>query len=259
MSPSWLDVLSPRLTLALLDDTHAWQQRMLRKTEHWTAASPYVQNEQQLTEALDTVLDAAPTPLPHGTRINLLLPDSQARYCLLPWSPEIATPEELRQYAIEHFEMAGHSVRENWQVHADWRGEANALAYAVPHALLDAIGKHLHARALRLCRAVPLTAAVHYHRLCQPRGNAWYVIRSNRSLNALSYRHGKLLVQQTEPIRGDVETALARLFARLRIASHIALPERIAFSGIAPAAIERLCGEVVPTVTPLNLLAVGAG
>lgn len=254
MSPSWPDALYPQLTLAFAEQGYARSRPLLGKTATWHTTAGRLHDTPGLLAALDALLSAAPQPLKPGTRVALLLPDTLARYRLLPWAPVLTAADELAQYAVEHFELAGHPVREGWQVQAEWRGACDALAYALPHALLDAIDAALRERGLVLRRALPLAARLHYGRLRQPRSHHWSLLSSGGSLTALAYRNGHLAAQASEPLRDGHDDALQRLLARLRIAGGFAMPKRLDSIGLDPAILAKLLSDGAPSIQPIDPL-----
>jgi len=185
------------------------------------------------------------------------VPDNLARLQWLPWTPALVQTEELRQFAIERFEMADMSVREGWVVHAQWRRfESGTLAYAVPHVLVDMIQAQFEARGLRLASVVPASASIHYRHLGLVRRNEVYLIHGGASVSALRYEQGCLVEHLSESCRGD--SGLKRIMARLALSCDVATIQRWRLSGIDAVALQPALGDAATaSIVALNLCGAG--
>ncbi|WP_374349988.1 hypothetical protein, partial [Chitinimonas sp.] len=212
----WLPrLLRPTLRIALLAQCDAQLARFGRVQQQWQCIPLQPSARHGLADALTFTLSQAPATLPPAGRVRLLLPDSVAQYRLLPWTASFTDQQELNQFALESFALAGLPVRDGWAVQAAWQGaDAPALAYALPHALLDSLQGRLDQYGLQLERAVPLSAARHYGQLSFRRHHHACLLNSGSALSWLAYRHGKLAQHLVEARHADLAATLRRLLAR---------------------------------------------
>lgn len=262
MSPSshdWLAPLRPHLTLAPLGEARARLAGIGRRAAEWSQSGQfYVRDSDALLDALAQLLAAAPSPVKAGTRVSVLLPDTLVRYQLLPWTPELIEREEIRQFAVERFELSGCRVREGWQVQAEWRGDGSAaLAYAVSTDLLGRMAMLFESLGMTLDRVVPLAAATHYGRLRRHGGVSWSLISSGGSLTLLAYEGAQLKALLSEPCHVAQGLPLPRLLARLRVQQALATPRHIDLVGLDPVVVERaldVADDTTRSVLPLFAL-----
>jgi hypothetical protein len=209
-----------------------------------------------LLDSITALLDAMPSPrhkLLAPKSAQLVVPDNLARLQLLPWTPALATPDELQQFAIERFDMADMSVRDGWTVHARWQQyQAPTLAYALPNTLVEAAHGLLAQSGLRLTSILPASANVHYRRVGLIRKPETYLIHSGASISMLRYEKTGLAEFLSETCRNS--HSLKRLLARVATSTDAPADTRWALSDIDPVALTPLIGDASPaSVRTLNL------
>jgi hypothetical protein len=246
--PLWLNHTRHSIHAALIDQACARQSWLTRSVASWTLNHAITSNDQDaLAAALDQLLSARPKSskkwMPSPCQISLILPDSVARYEMLPWTSNLMLEDELRQFAIERFEMINQPVREGWVVQADWKSkDANTLAYALPHALLDALQNVAHQHGLMLDRVMPLSALAHYGRLGLQRHNELRILQCGSSSSALLYLNGKLVSHLMEVVRGTTSDSTRRLISRLQMSeltSEIKL-NKLSVFGVVPINLKEI-------------------
>ena len=257
MLPLWLNPMRPSIHAALINQASAEQSWLARSTDSWALAQASSFNDQNaLATSLDQLLSARPKLskkwMPSPCHVSLILPDSFARYEMLPWTSNLMLADELRQFAIERFDMINQPVREGWVVQADWKNNhANTLAYALPHALLDALHNVVQQHGLVLNRVVPLSALAHYGRLGILRQNELRILQCGSSTSALLYLNGKLVSHLTEMVRGTTSDSIRRLISRLQMSelnAEIKL-NKLSLLGIDPINLQ----EIVATNSPTRI------
>jgi hypothetical protein len=261
--PSWLDFIRPALRVALIDKVNAQQSWLGRSGTTWSLGQSIASNDHaSLVASFDKLLTARPKPkkkwMPAPASVSIILPDHVARYEMLPWTADLLLADELRQFAIERFEVINQPVRDGWAVQAEWKNRgANSLAYAVPHALLDGLHQVAHQHGLRLNHVMPISALAHYGRLGLARRNELRILHSGASASALLYRDGKLIVHLIETVRGTASDSVRRLISRLQMSeltSDLKL-DRLGLVGIDPINLKQIIDVNVPkTVRTLNPL-----
>jgi len=253
--PSWLNPVRPVIHAALIGQHCAEQRWMARPTTSWTSDQTVPSTDQNtLVTSLDRLLSARPTPskkwLPSPCHVSLILPDSVARYEVLPWTTSLMLADELRQFAIERFDMINQPVREGWSVQADWKNnQANTLAYALPHALLDALQNVVQQHGFILNRVIPLSALAHYGRLGLMRRNELRIMHSGSSTSALLYLNGKLVSHLVEIVRGNASDSTRRLISRLQMSEltpDIKL-DKLAMLGVNPINLQEIIDANAPS------------
>ncbi|MET3109175.1 hypothetical protein AAKU67_004102 [Oxalobacteraceae bacterium GrIS 2.11] len=254
MLPSWLNSLRPSISAALIDKPSAEQRWLGKSTAAWAVPSGSMSTPDALATSLDQLLSSRPKtskkwlPAPGG--IAVILPDSVARFELLQWTASLMIPDELRQFAIERFEMVNQSVREGWAVHAEWtRKDANTLAYAVPHGVLDALHGIVQKHGLVLDRVLPLSALAHYGQLGLMNHNELRIMQGGSSTCALLYANGKLVNYLMETVRGSASDSLKRLISRLQmseLSSSVKL-DRLSLVGTDPIHLKEILDANKPT------------
>lgn len=97
---------------------------------------------------------------PRGSRVEVVLSNRFARFCLVPWSWDIDSPSEqqtLARHCLE--EIYGEAV-DGWQVRiSPEAGGCMRLAAAIPEALLDGVRAQCTARGARLVSLQPYQMA----------------------------------------------------------------------------------------------------
>ncbi|TDK59581.1 hypothetical protein [Sapientia aquatica] len=248
MLPLWLNLLKPSIQLAVADKGYGKQSWFGRTTANWSVKTDVSLNSQdRLTAAVEQLLDDRPIQkkaLSRPARLTIIVPDEVARFELLPWIPSLMQDDELRQFAIERFELHNQSVRDGWVVQAEWRtNEANTLGYALPQELLETLQNIAAKNGVQLTRVLPVSALAHYGQLGISRTSQLRLLNSGARISALLYRHGKLHSHAIEAVRGNNnEDALRRLLSRVQ--TNVALTElnlqQIAVMGIDPDIVRRI-------------------
>ena len=99
--------------------------------------------------------------------LDVVLSNHFVRYLLVPWSPHIASAEELRDYAAAMFEQIHGDVSSQWDVTVSAeRAGAPRLAAAVDRSLLAAIRTAVAPTRLRLASVQPYLMAA-YNRVAR--------------------------------------------------------------------------------------------
>ena len=223
MLPLLLNHLRPSIQIALTDKPNAEQSWLGRSMAHWSLDKPVpVAGPTNLSATLDQLLSARPhhskKSIGSPCHVSLVLPDDVARFEVLPWVESLMNADEIRQFAIERFEMMNQPVREGWVVQADWKtSNANTLAYALPHPLLDGFNEIIAKHGMVLNRVIPISALAHYGRLNLMRRNELRVMHSGANTSALLYLNGKLSAHLMEVVRGSTDDSIRRLLVRLQM------------------------------------------
>ena len=221
----WLNHVRPSLHIALLDKPSAQQRWLGRSAAPSALAQPIDRADpDSLTIALDNLLSAKKKATKKSRispcYVSLLLPDDVARYEVLPWSASLMQADEIRQFAIERFDMANQPVRDGWVVQAQWTTiGVSTLAYALPHTLLDALHQCVSKHGLILNRVIPVSALAHYGQLQLRKQNTLRILRNGANTSALLYLNGKLTAHLMEVARGSTTDSLQRLMSRLQISA----------------------------------------
>ncbi|MET3124370.1 hypothetical protein AAKU67_003985 [Oxalobacteraceae bacterium GrIS 2.11] len=255
MLPSLLNSLRPSIYAALIDKPCAELHWLGRSTVAWTTPSTNLSSTTDLlATSLDQLLSSRTKTskkwLPSPGHMSLILPDSVARFEMLPWTASLMLPDELRQFAIERFEMVNQSVRDGWTVHAEWkRAGANILAYALPHDVLDGLQRVAQQHGLMLDRALPLSALAHYGQLSLMNRNELRLVQCRSSTCALLYVNGKLVNYFMETVRGTTSDSLKRLISRLQMSelSPDFRLNRLALVGVEPIHLQEIIDTNKPT------------
>jgi hypothetical protein len=215
-----------------------------------------------LATVLDQLLSTKPQPAKKSlwspSLVSLVLPDDVARYEVVPWVESLMQADEIRQFAIERFEMMNQPVREGWVVQADWNTKgASTLAYALPHTLLDQLNQVIVKHGMVLDRAVPISALAHYGRLGLGRRNELRVLHNGSNTSALLYLNGKLSAHLMEVVRGSTTDSIRRLLSRLQMSA--LTPEiqlnRLSMLGVDPVVLQNIIDTNKPaTIRVLNPL-----
>jgi hypothetical protein len=253
--PLWLNHCRPSLHIALLDKASAQQSWLVKPGNAWSLAPSIPANDSTaLLNSLDQLLAARPRSAQKimPSSVSLILPDYVARYEMLPWTASLMLTDELRQFAIERFERINQPVRDGWVVQADWKNkEANTLAYALPHDLLNELQQIVQQHGLNLNRVTPLSALAHYGQLGLFRKNELRILQCGSSTSALLYRNGKLVAHLMEMVRGTVIDSIRRLISRLQMSE--LTPEfkldKLALVGVDPINLK----EIIETNTPTQI------
>jgi hypothetical protein len=238
----------------LTGKTFAEERWLMRSVSAWSLTQSNTASEPAtLIESLNALLSARPRSskkwMPSPSHVSLILPDSVARYETLPWTPGLMLADELRQFAIERFDMVNQPVREGWVVQADWKNkDGNTLAYALPHKLLDGLHQVVNQHGLILNRALPLSALAHYGRFSIHRHNELRILHSGTSTSALLYLNGKLISHLTETVRGTALESVRRLISRLQMSA--LTPEfkldKLALLGVDPISLKEITDANAP-------------
>lgn len=250
----WLNPIRPSICVALFDKACAQQSWLGRSQAIWPSELAIRGDASALSALLDQLLSSRPISakkfLPAPSQVSIILPDYVARYELLPWTPSLMQADELRQFAIERFEIANQSVREGWVVQAEWKQKgANTLAYALPHSLLDALRQIVNKHELCLNRIMPLSALAHYGRLGLSQHNELRILHTSSSISSLFYLNGRLTAYMMEVVRGCAADSLHRLLSRLRMSeftTEIKL-HQLTMIGIDPIHLKELIDTNSPT------------
>jgi hypothetical protein len=246
--PSWLDFCRPALRVALVDKACAQQSWLGRSGHAWSLEQSIASGEPaQMLTCFDQLLATRPASskkrLPLPACVSVTLPDSVARYNVLPWAPDLMQPDELRQFAIERFDIAGQQLRDGWTVQVEWKNRhANTLAYALPNTLLDDLQKITERHGLTLNHVVPITALAHYGQLGLVKRSELRVLQSGITCSALLYRDGKLACHLVETVRGTASESIRRLISRLQISELTpdTKLDRIGIAGLDPIHLKEL-------------------
>lgn len=246
MLPLWLNSICPTIHAALIERPAAQQTWLNWPIAAWALDQTVLHTDADtLPQALDQLLSTKPRSAKKSfsspVQVALLLPDNVARYEVLPWTPSLMRADEIRQFAIERFEITNQPVRNGWVVQANWTNRAApTLAYALPHTLLDALNQVAIRHGLILSRAIPLSALAHYSRLGLVRGHELRLLHNGANTSALLYLHGQLCVHLMEVARASASDSIQRLLSRLHMS--VLTPDiqlnRIAMVGVDPMALQ---------------------
>lgn len=169
-------------------------------------------------------------------RLDIVLSEHFARWQVLPWQAELATPAEQEAYARHSFREVYGELARHWQVRVAGQAPGVATpACAIDGELLGALRALAAANGCHLgsLRTLFASAAERWRRKL-PRGVVWLALLEGGYLSLGLLRDRRLLALHGEAVavaeRGDV---LAGLLARMAIGA-----------GIAPDAGRMLlCGE----------------
>lgn len=204
-----------------------------------------------------TTAFAAPFAAALTPRLDIVLSEHYARWLLLPWQPEIATPAEQAAYARHSLRETYGEAARHWQVLCTERppGETTP-ACAIDGELLPALRQVAASHGSRLGSARPLFAAAADHwRHKLPRGVVWFAVLEAGRLNLGLLRNRRWLAVHGENLpAADSGEALAGLMARSALAAGL-VPDsgRLLLCGegaercpapLATAAVQRLGGAL---------------
>jgi hypothetical protein len=205
---------------------------------HAVAASPDAAWRAPLT-ALDQALQRRPprrlaiaARLPASLaatlapRLDIVLSERFARWQVLPWQPDVATPEEQDAYARHRFREVYGEVARHWQVRCAPQAPGVATpACAIDGELLTALRALATAHGCQLgsLRGLFARAAARWRRKL-PRGIAWLALLEADHLSLGLLRDRRLLALHGEPLAlgADSGEILAGLIARTAIGAGIA-------------------------------------
>lgn len=161
-------------------------------------------------------------------RLHIVLAGQYARWLLLPWQAEIASPAEVEALArLRLREIYGDSAR-HWQLCCAERppGEATPVC-AIDKELLDGLRALAEEHGCRLESVRPLFAAAADHwRRQLPRGVVWFGLLDNSHLSLGLLHERRWLALHSESIDSTLESdqgeAMAGLMARSALAAGVA-------------------------------------
>ena len=193
---------------------------------------------------------------PGRAELRVVLSSHYTRFCLVPWSEAINSPEELAGYARLCFEDIYGALGDGWSLKLSPEAAGHPrLAAAMPEELLAQLRNLAKANGLRLASVQPyLMAAFNRHRaalvlddflflvaepgrgsLLLARGGRWAAVRSvalddsDAALNDLIAREGELhSLEQDRPVNcylhapgraGSITDVIARLELELPAAA----------------------------------------
>ncbi|SEN26191.1 hypothetical protein SAMN04487857_112157 [Pseudomonas sp. ok272] len=126
-------------------------------------------------ETLDRLLGEHTAP---GAQLSVVISGHFSRFCLVPWSEQINTPDELLGFATLCLEDLYGAPSQAWSLvlSAEPAGH-DRIAAALPLALLDRLRSLANGRSLRLCSVQPyLMVAFNYFDKSLPAGDFLFVV-----------------------------------------------------------------------------------
>lgn len=112
-------------------------------------------------EALAVLQEAMQQPRWQRTPLALTLSDRLVRYQLLPWLPELGSPDERPGYARFHFHQVYGALADDWDIRVDEAAPGMpAIACAADRALLAALDALARSAGTRIDSIRPHFAAV---------------------------------------------------------------------------------------------------
>lgn len=165
-------------------------------------------------ETLDSLLGEHARP---RSEVTVLVSGHFSRYCLVPWSEEISSPNELLGFAQLCFEDLYGAANQPWNIvlSAEAAGH-DRIASALPQGLLERLRSLVSARNLRLSSVQPYLMAA-YNRFDKSLGNGdflFVVAEPVRSVLLLA-REGRWVAVRSVG-SNDSDAALNALIGRER-------------------------------------------
>jgi hypothetical protein len=227
--------------------SHGWFKRSHLEISHQRADLFYragVRGEKKAadTAPLEVSADAAEVvpqiaPLLRLVRgpVDLVVPDSWVRLCVLAPPKNVLGLKDLQVAAAARFEALFGNSDQNWQIDADWSVNKSFLACAISMSLRAALSEQCcrHGVTLRSLRPALLDRL---NRISvSPRGkNCWFVLTDGRVVSYAAFESENLLAIRTQTlsqplVRGSIADFLSLEALKLGLPT----PQDISFEDVA--------------------------
>jgi hypothetical protein len=212
------DGASELVTVAPVTGASAWRAPLAALDQALQSRPP---RRPALAARLPAALAASLAP-----RLDIVLSERFARWQVLPWQAEVATPEEQEAYARHRFREVYGDVARHWQVRCAPQPPGVATpACAIDGELLTALRALAAAHGCQLgsLRTLFASAAKRWGRKL-PRGIAWLAMFEAGHLSLGLLQDRRLLALHGEPLGAATDSGevLAGLLARTAIGAGIA-------------------------------------
>lgn len=151
------------------------------------------------------------------SHVDVVISDSLASICVMPWQTNLHKQSELNVYAQLCFEQAGQACDDQQAVYAEFRDYGRpGLAYALPAARAAALQAALGEHGLRLRSLLPLSAAAYFRRRKAARvgRHMLMMIEASRVTSLVQDARGTLAFD-VEAVTTSIDLATKRQLKRL--------------------------------------------
>lgn len=219
MSPLWRDEIGIFIGPAKV--VLARMQRGLKpKCVAEQGLAVEVNNESDWQPALETLGLQMRDTLWHDANVRIVVSDHWTRYAMLPWSAEIARPDERTAHARMTLSNKYGDVADDWTISlSDNRPLTDAIISAIPTALLDALDLAFTGNGLRVVSLQPqLIVAYNRWRDKLSDSAAWFASIDEGSLAAMHLTNGRCDRVRSVRISDDWTVEMRRMQAMGRLA-----------------------------------------
>ncbi|MFI8479516.1 hypothetical protein ACIGCM_03000 [Pseudomonas sp. NPDC078700] len=148
-------------------------------------------------------------------QLTLLISNQFTRFCLVPWSEHISTPQELEAYALICFEDIYGQLDEGWSLRLSPEPAGQArLAAAMTNVLFDQLHSMVAHEGMRLTSVQPyLMAAFNYFRPALGKDDFVFIVAEPQRCNVIQAQAGRW-VSIRSVTSDDSDASLSALIAR---------------------------------------------